>query len=133
MKIIFEAVDPEERKLRLRKIVDYARRNNGAFEMTPTWHPHAQTHYFARYDHAASIVGNHKAGRTPKVRRLLTARARLNRLDLRKAQALAIKKTIKKLKIDKSELHKHIVRHAADKLTSTGAWIAMRRYKGLPA
>ena len=91
--------------------------------MTPTSNPHAQTHYWIRAAHAKEILrreGNRRKYGIgvggPTSTKEIPARARH---AFRKAQS--------KLK------GKDVMKHAANKLTSTSAWKMMRRKKGLPA
>lgn len=117
--LLLEAVDPEERKLRLRKVLDYHKRNTGAMKMVSTADPHAKVHYYVRAAHASRILTNHSGKYSRKVARIVRGEA-ANRRDFRKAQATAKKKA-----------KGPIVPHAAHKLTSTGGWIAYRRSIGL--
>lgn len=123
LSFIREAVDPEDRKVRIRAIVDYAKRNKGAYEMAPAYNPHQQVHHFIRFRHAEQMANSHKLGVSPKTRRITGSPVRRAHMQFRKAQAIALSKAGG----DKSKL----MNHAADKLTSTDAWKMYRRYRGL--
>lgn len=124
-----EAVDPEDRAVRLAKIRAYAKRNKAAMDMAPSSNPHAQVHYHARYQQAAQILRMKRVdamtkhpvyGRSGSQSRVIGLPARIARRDLRKAQAKA-------LKIAKGS---PLMKHAAVNLTQTAAWKAFRRSKG---
>lgn len=124
VRVVFEAVDPEDRKLRLKKVADYAKRNKGAYEMAPTSNPHQETHHFIRFRHAEQILSSHKLGVSPKARRITGRAVRQARSQMRQGQ----KKALQGAGGDATK----IMNHATDKLTSQPAWKMMRRYKGLP-
>lgn len=132
-RVKWEAVDPEDRAVRLNKIKKYMLRNKGALDMSSTANPHAQTHYHSRFAQAEQIlrmkrvdkmIGKRGAQRNGSSSRVIGLPGRLARMDLRKAQAKATKKAAKK--------GVAIVPFAADKLTSTEAWKRFRRSKGMP-
>ncbi len=120
---IVEAVDPEDRKVRLYRIKKYMQRNMGALKMTSNADPHAQAHYLSRANHAGRMLAVYKTDLKPKYRRMFVNPQREERRELRRAQAKA-------QKISK-RTGQAIVPHAAMKLTNTMAWRSLRRHKGL--
>lgn len=109
-----EAVDPEDRKLRLKKVLDYTRRNKGAYAMQSTSNPHAKVHYFIRFRQGEQTLSSHKLGVSPKARRITGGPVRKARMELRKLQKAAS---------DKATAGNYaIVPHAALDLSKSKAW-----------
>lgn len=76
---LLEAVDPEERNLRLNKVMKVAKRAKGAHKMAPTSNPIRKEYLRYKSDHAFAIAKKHKPGYTGTTWKHVSNGARQNK------------------------------------------------------